>query len=63
MWIGDSIVTLLGDGVQLVLLLWACNKFNEPVLQLGVRGSCLEVPVPLHWACSHCDATSFPLKS
>jgi hypothetical protein len=41
MWIGDGVVTVACDAVQLGVLLWTCYAFNEPVLQLGVRESCL----------------------
>ncbi len=39
MWIGDSVATLVGDGVQLALLVWTCTHFKEPFLQIGVRES------------------------
>jgi hypothetical protein len=39
MWVGDSVATLVGDGCQLILLLWTCIHFNEPILQIGVRAT------------------------
>ena len=35
--VGDAIVIVVSDGVQLGLLLWTCEHFGESVGQLGVR--------------------------
>ncbi len=37
MEVGDAVMTLTCDAVQLGLLLWTCHAFNEPIMQLGVR--------------------------
>jgi hypothetical protein len=45
MWIGDGAASLVGDGVQLALLVWTCIHFNEPFLQIGV-GDCRQASAP-----------------